>query len=95
MLRTTLSDLTAHCGGAPSAAERLLIQSAAIKATRLYLLSEKLLGGGEIGEDGDHHALAWLNSMRQDLTAIGLERRVRDVTPTIAEIAARHRGAGS
>jgi hypothetical protein len=83
VLRSTLSDLTAHVGGDPSAAEALLIQSAALKATRLFLLSEKLVGGGEIGEDGDHHCLAWLNSMRQDLTALGLARRVRDVTPSL------------
>jgi len=85
VLRTTIGDLTAHLGGEPTAAEALLIQSAALKATRLFLLSEKLLAGGEIGEDGDHHALAWLNSMRQDLTALGLARRVRDVTPSLSE----------
>jgi hypothetical protein len=85
ILRSTLADLTAHVGGDPTAAEALLIQSAALKATRLYLLSQKLLAGGEIGEDGDHHCLAWLNSMRQDLTALGLARRVRDVTPNLAD----------
>jgi hypothetical protein len=88
VLRTTVSDLTAHVGGHPSPAEALIIQSAALKATRLYLLSEKLLDGGEIGDDGDHHALAWLNSMRQDLTALGLASRVKDVTPSLADIAA-------
>jgi hypothetical protein len=85
ILRSTLADLTAHVGGDPSAAEALLIQSAALKATRLFLLSEKLLNGAEIGADGDHHALAWLNSMRQDLTALGLAKRVRDVTPSLAD----------
>jgi hypothetical protein len=85
ILRSTLADLTAHVGGDPTAAEALLIQSAALKATRLYLLSQKLLAGGEIGEDGDHLYLAWLNSMRQDLTALGLARRVRDVTPNLAD----------
>ena len=94
VMRTTIADLSAHVGGAPTAAERLLIQSAAIKATRLFLLSEKILAGGEIGGvDGDHHALAWLNSLRQDLTALGLESRLRDVTPSLKDIIAEHREA--
>jgi hypothetical protein len=88
VLRTTIADLTRHVGGHPSPAEALIIQSAALKATRLYLLSEKLLAGGELGEDGDHHCLAWLNSMRQDLTALGLASRIKDVTPSLADIAA-------
>ena len=86
VLRTTISDLTAHVGGLPSPAEALIIQSAAVKATRLFLLSEKLLAGGDIGNDGQ--ALAWLNSMRQDLTALGLAARIKDVTPSLADIAA-------
>ena len=50
--------------------------------------------GGEIGGvDGDHHALAWLNSLRQDLTALGLESRLRDVTPSLKDIIAEHREA--
>jgi hypothetical protein len=49
-------------------------------------LSEKLLAGGDIGNDGQ--ALAWLNSMRQDLTALGLAARIKDVTPSLADIAA-------
>lgn len=89
VLRQTIADLTGHVGGDPSAAEALLIQSAGVKATRLYLLSEKLLNGGEIGADSDHHALAWLNSLRLDLQALGLEKRCKDVTPSIADIARR------
>ncbi len=88
VLRTVISDLTDHIGGAPSAAEALIIQSAALKATRLHLLSEKLLAGGDMAEASDHHALAWLNSMRLDLAALGLERRIKDVSPSLADIAA-------
>ena len=45
-----------------------------------------------MSEGTDHHALAWLNSMRLDLMALGLERRARDVTPTsLADIIKRHR----
>ena len=94
VLRTTIADLTSHVGGLPSPAEALIIQSAALKATRLYLLSEKLLSGGELGDDGDHHALAWLNSMRQDLTALGLARRIKDVSPSLADLIAATNNGG-
>jgi hypothetical protein len=77
--RTVIRELINHVGGDPSAAQRLLIESASIKATRLALLTDNLLAGIEPGEDG-HQALAWLNSLRMDLQALGLERRARDVT---------------
>ena len=78
-MSTVEAELASDLGGAPSCAQRLIIQSAATKATRLFLLSEKLLGGDEPGEDG-HHALSWLNSMRLDLCALGLERRAKNIT---------------
>ncbi len=90
LFRTTVADLSDQIGGAPTPAQSLIIQSAALKACRLYLLSEKLLDGGEIGEKSDHNALAWLNSMRLDLTALGLARQIRDIGPTLADIIAQH-----
>jgi hypothetical protein len=90
-LRQTRLDLADHVGGNPTAAERLIIESAAVKATRLFLLSEKLLNGGDISSESDHHALAWLNSLRLDLSALGLEKRIKDVTPSLADIVAGHR----
>ena len=96
VMRQTLADLREHVGGNPTAAEGLIIQSAALKATRLYLLSAKLLEAEDAAiPEGDNHALAWLNSMRLDLQALGLAKRIRDVTPSLAEIVARHREAGA
>ena len=54
---------------------RLLVQSAALKAVRLALLADNLLDGTPPSDGSDHHALAWLNSLRLDLQALGLERR--------------------
>ena len=65
--------------GSPTTAQALLIQAAGLKATRLALLSEQLLNGDPPSEGSDHHALAWLNSLRLDLMALGLERRERQV----------------
>jgi hypothetical protein len=89
LFRTTVADLTAHIGGDPTPAQSLLIQSAALKAARLYLLSEKLLDGGDLSEGSDHHALAWLNSMRIDLTTLGLKRQIKD-GPSLNDILRGH-----
>ena len=91
VLRQTRADLIDMLGGYPTAAESLLIQAASIKAVRLFLMSEQILSGNNFGEGSDAHALAYLNSMRQDLTALGLEKRVKDVSPSLAQILAAHR----
>ena len=94
VMRQTLADLRDHVGGNPSAAEALIIQSAALKATRLFLLSQRLLYAEDAAiPEGDNHCLAWLNSMRLDLQALGLAKRIRDVTPSLAQILAEHREA--
>jgi hypothetical protein len=46
-----------------------------LKATRLALLADQLLDGSPPSEGSDHHALAWLNSLRLDLQAIEFERK--------------------
>ena len=78
MMRSVEADLASDLGGDPTTAERLLIQSAAVKATRLSLLADQLLDGVEIQTD-QHHVLAWSNSLRLDLIALGLERRAKTV----------------
>jgi hypothetical protein len=67
-------ELIAHIGDA-TAPQRLLVQAATVKATRLALLTDQLLNGTPPSEGSDHHALAWLNSLRLDLQALGLERK--------------------
>ena len=77
-MKNVIRQLTDQLGD-PTTAQGLLIQSAALKATRLALLSEQLLDGTPPSEGSDHHALAWLNSLRLDLMALGLERRERQI----------------
>lgn len=75
VMTTVTNELIAHLGDA-TAPQRLLVQSAAFKSVRLALLTDMLLAnGGTLSEGSEHHALAWLNSLRLDLQAIGLERR--------------------
>jgi hypothetical protein len=74
VMKTVIRELTAHIGDA-SPAQRLLIQATALKATRLALLVDELLTGPPPSEGSDAHALAWMNAMRHDLVALGLERK--------------------
>lgn len=90
VLRTVEADLVQHVGGHPSAAEMLIIRSAAIKATRLALLTDQLLTAGDLSDHAEDHALAWLNSMRLDLSALGLARRIKDVSPSLGDLVAKH-----
>jgi hypothetical protein len=78
VMKGVIRQLTDQIGD-PTPAQGLLIQSAGLKATRLALLSEQLLAGTPPCEGSDHHALAWLNSLRLDLMALGLERRERQI----------------
>lgn len=74
VMKSVTAELIAHVGDA-SAPQRLLVQCAALKAVRLMLLTDQLLDGTPPSEGSDHHALAWLNSLRLDLQALGLERK--------------------
>jgi hypothetical protein len=73
-MKSVVAELIAHLGDA-SAPQRLIVQCAAVKAVRLALLTDQLLDGTPPSDGSDHHALAWLNSLRLDLQAIGLEKK--------------------
>src|SRR5206468_3728370 len=94
IMREIVDELTAHCGGNPSAAEALLIRQAAMKATRLHLLSERFLAGTDLAEGSDHHALSWSNSLRLDLAQLGMERRVIKTINPEAQRLLDHFGLG-
>jgi hypothetical protein len=72
-MKSVTEELMAHLGDA-TAPQRLIVQSAAVKATRLALLTDIILNGTPPSDGSDHHCLAWLNSLRLDLQALGLER---------------------
>ncbi len=90
LYRETMADLIGHVGGAPTAAEMLLIESVAIKAVRVRLVTERLLRGEEIATGSDHHLLSWSNALGRELAMLGLASRARDITPTLDEIKAEH-----
>jgi hypothetical protein len=77
LLRKITTDLLDHLGD-PTAPQRLIIQGAAFKALRIALFSDRMLNEpGALSEKSDHNLLAWSNSLRLDLQALGLEKRER------------------
>jgi hypothetical protein len=88
VFRTIEKDLTAHVGGAPSVVEKLLIQSASMKGTRLALLSEAVLEGRDLGNDGQ--VLAYANSLERTLITLGTKAAIKDISPSIEEILRDH-----
>ena len=77
-MRVVTDKLTADIGGDPSAGQQLLIGNAAVMATRLALLQDKLLNG-DPGEGDQHHCLAWLNSLTRTVVALGLKRQAKEI----------------
>ena len=78
--------LVEHVGGDPTPPQLLLIRECAIKNARLGLLVDKILAGDEIDIDlASRVYLAWSNSMRRDLEALGIKRE-QQLPATLAEV---------
>jgi hypothetical protein len=81
LLKAVTNDLLDHLGD-PTAPQRLIVQGAALKVIRIALFADRILNDETaLSEKSDHNLLAWSNSLRLDLVALGLERRGK---PTIA-----------
>jgi hypothetical protein len=72
-------------GGADNTTESLrqLIQRAALLSVLIESSEAEWLAGGTLAEQTYFTAV---NSLRRILTTLGLDRRARDVTPTLADI---------
>lgn len=54
------------------------MQGASFKALRVALFADRMLNDeNALSEKSDHNLLAWSNSLRLDLMALGLEKRER------------------
>jgi DUF1680 family protein len=70
------------------------VQGAAFKALRVALFADRMLNDeNALSEKSDHNLLAWSNSLRLDLVALGLERREK-ATIDLASYLAREAGRG-
>jgi hypothetical protein len=86
VINAHLSDL----GGVDntSAAERSIIRRAAVVTTELERLEAKFAGAGEANTADLETYQRCANTMRRLLEAVGLRRRSRDVTPSLADLLA-------
>jgi hypothetical protein len=66
-------ELIAHVGGAPTAAQRALINRCAMLQTHLAQMDEKMFGQGEMSDHASRQYLAWANAVSRMLQALGLE----------------------
>ena len=85
ILREHVADL----GGVDncSAAERSIIRRAAVLTTELEQLETKFATAGQADAGDLETYQRCANSLRRLLEAVGLQRRPRDISPTLSEIA--------
>jgi len=86
-LRAIEGELVAAIGGDPSPQEKVLIDRAVYKIARCTMFEAAHLTGQ--GDGADEHYLAWSNSLRLDLQALGLHRRekkIMDIAAAFAEM---------
>jgi hypothetical protein len=94
-IREFARELEAHIGGEPTPAQRVLIREAAVKNTKLGLLVDRILSGTEPDVDlATRCYLAWSNSLRRDLEALGL-RKPEAKVPQLAEFLSAQRRAAA
>jgi hypothetical protein len=75
-----VANLLAELGGEPSLQERLLVERIAAKSIRCMLAETQILqNDNATSQSLETRYLAWANSLRLDLGAIGLERRARPI----------------
>jgi hypothetical protein len=94
-MRDFARELERHLGGNPTPAQRILIREASIKDAKLTMMVDRILSETEPDMDcATRTYLAWANSLRRDLEALGLksETSVQAVDP-LGYIAAKRKAA--
>jgi hypothetical protein len=72
LMKRIRADLVAHCGGAPTAVQRQLIERAVRLSLKLELLDEQMMHGAIFEDRDDNCYLAWSNGLTRTLQAIGI-----------------------
>jgi hypothetical protein len=73
LLGKVMADLTAHCGGKPSATQRALIDRAAWLTLYVAKIDRRTAEGGTMTEHDSRTYLAWSNALARTLAKIGLK----------------------
>jgi hypothetical protein len=72
LMRLVRDELIRHVGGSPSFTQRLLIERAVILSLRVAQIDKRILAGEALTTHDSNYALAWNNSLRRTLVALGL-----------------------
>lgn len=79
------ADLVSALGNDPSPQELMLIKSAATKFIRCLLLRGQILSHENPKADWEKQFIRWSRDLREDLKAIGLQRRERQIATDLTE----------
>jgi hypothetical protein len=72
-MRDVRAELTKHCGGSPSATQRLIINQAAMLTLRLHLMDRRSLQDEAMSERNGRQYLAWSAALTRLLRQLGLK----------------------
>jgi hypothetical protein len=76
LLRDVRDELTKHCGGLPSATQRMIINQAAMLTLRLHLMDRQSLRDEGVSERNGRQYLAWSAALTRLLRQLGLKGAV-------------------
>src|SRR5689334_6635113 len=72
-MRKVREELTAHCGGNPSAVQRALIERAVILSLKVAQFDARIIANEPLGLRDSNYALAWNNALRRTVAALGVQ----------------------
>lgn len=84
LMQKTRQELTAHCGGSPSATQRAMIERAVNLTVRIAAMDAKFAEDRAMTDHDSRTYLAWSNTLTRTLRALGTEPK-RDRRKTLAE----------
>jgi hypothetical protein len=90
-MRLTREALLKHVGGRPSTVQALLIERAVILALKCAQIDAKIMSGEAMTMHDNQHGLAWQNSYRRTLVALGIEP-ANQPEPSLADLLEQGRG---
>jgi hypothetical protein len=92
LMKRVREELVAHCGGAPSSTQQILINRAAALSLRLHLMDREAAASGGLSEKNGREYLCWNNALVRLLRSLGLDSAAsrQDPFETLADIHERY-----
>jgi hypothetical protein len=90
-LKRVRAELTSLIAGKPNAAQRLLIDRAAILALRCAQIDERILHGEILTAHDNDHAIAWHNAFRRTVAQITNIETTLEPAPSLADLLSHER----